>query len=63
MVAFSFKRLTVKHARLSPRRTVKVATDGEVTRMPMPLEFRVLEGRLALLKPAGARGASERVAA
>ncbi|XYJ11412.1 diacylglycerol/lipid kinase family protein [Telluria sp. B2] len=63
VVAFSFKRLTVKHARLSPRRTVKVATDGEVTRMPMPLEFRVLEGRLALLKPAGARGASERAAA
>lgn len=63
VVAFSFKRLTVKHARLSPRRTVKVATDGEVTRMPMPLEFRVLEGRLALLKPAGTRGASERVAA
>jgi len=51
LVAFSFKRLSVKHARLSPRRTVKVATDGEVTRMPMPLEFRVLEGRLALLKP------------
>ena len=63
VVAFSFKRLTVKHARLSPRRTVKVATDGEVTRMPMPLEFRVLEGRLALLKPAGQRGASERAAA
>ena len=63
VVAFSFKRLTVKHARLSPRRTVKVATDGEVTRMPMPLEFRVLEGRLALLKPAGQSGASERVAA
>ena len=63
VVAFSFKRLTVKHARLSPRRTVKVATDGEVTRMPMPLEFRVLEGRLALLKPAGQSGASERAAA
>ncbi|MEW6373406.1 MAG: diacylglycerol kinase family protein [Pseudomonadota bacterium] len=63
VVAFSFKRLTVKHARLSPRRSVKVATDGEVTRMPMPLEFRVLEGRLALLKPAGQSGASERAAA
>lgn len=62
VVAFSFKRLTVKHARLSPRRTVKVATDGEVTRMPMPLEFRVLEGRLALLKPAG-EGARTRAAA
>lgn len=54
VLAFSFKRLVVRHARLSPRRTIKVATDGEVTRMAMPLEFRVLEGRLALLKPADA---------
>ena len=52
LVAFSFKRLTVKHARLSPRRRVKVATDGEVTHMNMPLEFRVMEGRLKLLKRA-----------
>jgi len=52
VVAFSFKRLTVKHAALSPRRRIKVATDGEVTRMDMPLEFRVVEGRLMLLKPA-----------
>jgi diacylglycerol kinase family enzyme len=52
VVAFSFKRLTVKHAALSPRRRIKVATDGEVTRMRMPLEFRVVEGRLLLLKPA-----------
>lgn len=51
VVAFSFKRLTVKHAALSPRRRIKVATDGEVTRMRMPLEFRVVEERLLLLKP------------
>jgi len=51
VIAFSFKRLTVKHARLSPRRRIKVATDGEVTHMNMPLEFRVVEGRLKLLKP------------
>ena len=57
VVAFSFKRLTVKHARLSPRRRLKVATDGEVTKMEMPLTFRVVEGRLMLLKPA-ARTAS-----
>lgn len=54
VLTFSFKRLVVRHARLSPRRTIKVATDGEVTRMTMPLEFRVLEGRLALLKPPAA---------
>ncbi|WP_229508130.1 diacylglycerol kinase family protein [Massilia sp. Dwa41.01b] len=51
VVAFSFKRLRVRHAALSPRRRIKVATDGEVTRMDMPLEFRVVEGRLRLLKP------------
>jgi hypothetical protein len=28
---------------------MKVATDGEVTMMTMPLEFRVLEGRLLLM--------------
>ncbi|MGJ9420236.1 diacylglycerol/lipid kinase family protein [Massilia sp. CMS3.1] len=54
LVAFSFKRLSVKHAALSPRRRIKVATDGEVTHMRMPLEFRVVEGRLMLLKPAAA---------
>ncbi|MBD8529805.1 MULTISPECIES: diacylglycerol kinase family protein [unclassified Massilia] len=52
VIAFSFKRLTVKHAALSPRKRIKVATDGEVTHMRMPLEFRVVEGRLLLLKPA-----------
>ncbi|KQQ87847.1 diacylglycerol kinase family protein [Massilia sp. Leaf139] len=52
VIGFSFKRLTVKHARLSPRRGIKVATDGEVTRMRMPLVFQVVEGRLLLLKPA-----------
>jgi diacylglycerol kinase family enzyme len=52
VIAFSFKRLTVRHAALSPRRRIKVATDGEVTRMDMPLVFRVVEGRLMLLKPA-----------
>jgi diacylglycerol kinase family enzyme len=58
VVAFSFKRLTVRHARLSPRRRVKVATDGEVTHMNMPLEFRVVEGRLLLLKPAATPAAA-----
>ncbi len=60
VVAFAFKRLTVKHAALSPRRRIKVATDGEVTTMDMPLEFRVVEGRLKLVKPpATARNADE----
>ncbi len=67
VVAFSFKRLTVKHAALSPRRRIKVATDGEVTRMRMPLDFRVVEGRLMLLKPSAqpesAADASARAAA
>ena len=51
VLAFSLKRLTLRHAALSPRRRIKVATDGEVTHMSLPLEFRVVEGRLLLLKP------------
>ena len=58
VIAFSFKTLRVRHAALSPRRRIKVATDGEVTRMDMPLEFRVVEGRLLLLKPAAGSAAT-----
>ncbi|QOY93774.1 diacylglycerol kinase [Massilia sp. UMI-21] len=47
--AFAFKRLTVRTPALYGRKRMKVATDGEVTRMAMPLEFRVLEGRLRLM--------------
>jgi diacylglycerol kinase family enzyme len=46
---FAFKRLTVRTPAVYGRRRLKVAADGEVTRMAMPLEFRVLEGRLLLL--------------
>jgi diacylglycerol kinase family enzyme len=47
--AFAFKRLTVRTPALYGRKRMKVATDGEVTMMTMPLEFRVLEGRLLLM--------------
>jgi diacylglycerol kinase family enzyme len=43
--------MTVRAPSLSGRRRVKVAMDGEVCRLELPLEFRVLEGRLALLVP------------
>lgn len=54
LVTFSFKRMTVKPRKFYGKRRVKVATDGEVTQMNTPLEFRVLEGQLLLLKPADA---------
>ena len=47
--AFAFKRLTVRTPAVYGRKRLKVAADGEVTTMAMPLEFRVLEGRLALM--------------
>ncbi len=51
--AFRFKRIVVKPIALyGTRRRIKVATDGEVSLMRTPLEFRVLEGQLLLLKPA-----------
>jgi diacylglycerol kinase family enzyme len=55
--AFAFKRMTVRGPLLSGRRRLKVATDGEVTKMALPLRFRVLEGELHLMVPADAAGA------
>jgi len=49
--AFAFRRMTVRAPPLSGRRRLKVATDGEVCRMALPLRFEALEGRLALLVP------------
>lgn len=50
VIAFAFHRFTVTHPSRR-RRRVKIATDGEVTHMRMPLEFRVGETPLFLLKP------------
>ncbi|VXC60758.1 diacylglycerol kinase family protein [Massilia sp. 9I] len=47
--AFAFKRLTVRTPAVYGRKRMKVAADGEVEQMAMPLEFRVLEGRLLLM--------------
>jgi diacylglycerol kinase family enzyme len=62
VVAFAFKRMTVRTPRLYGRKRMKVAADGEVTKMPMPLEFRALEGQLALLVPGRSRAAVRPVA-
>ena len=53
LTTFSFKQMQVKvrRRRLSRRRQVKVALDGEVSYMDNPLEFRVMEEQLLLLKP------------
>lgn len=51
LTTFSFKQIQVKVRTLSRRRRIKVATDGEVTLMSNPLEFRVMEEQLLLLKP------------
>lgn len=57
LVTFSFRRMTVRPRKFYGKRRVKVATDGEVTQMDTPLEFRVLEGQLLLLKPGAAEPA------
>ena len=55
---FEFHHMVVK-PRLAPgRREVVVAFDGEVARMHSPIDFRVLDRPLYLLKAAGAAGAS-----
>ncbi len=50
VIGFGFRRFTVTHPS-KRRRRVKIAMDGEVMKMPMPLEFRVGETPLYLLKP------------
>jgi diacylglycerol kinase family enzyme len=51
VMAFGFRTMTVRAPRLSRRRSMKVATDGEVDRLELPLRFQVLERQLALLVP------------
>lgn len=48
---FEFEHMVVKPARLPGRRDVKVAFDGEVTRLRPPLDFRVLAQPLQLIMP------------
>ncbi len=48
---FSFRRMTVKAALPYGSRRVKVATDGEIAWLRMPLEFRVASELLRLIKP------------
>ncbi|MEQ1684526.1 MAG: diacylglycerol kinase family protein [Burkholderiaceae bacterium] len=52
VVNFSFRQLTVLRSRGFGPRRVKVATDGEVTRMNLPLVFRVSPEPLWLIRPA-----------
>ncbi|HEY1044486.1 MAG TPA: diacylglycerol kinase family protein [Telluria sp.] len=51
LVAFSFKRMTVRHRAWYRKRKVKVAIDGEVTHLAPPLVFEVIEDQLLLLVP------------
>ena len=48
---FEFRHLVVRPGFTGRRRGVKVAFDGEVTRMRAPLDFRVLDQPLYLMKP------------
>jgi diacylglycerol kinase family enzyme len=50
VISFAFDHITVTHPSKRSR-PVKIATDGEVTWMNMPLEFRVASEPLFLLKP------------
>jgi diacylglycerol kinase family enzyme len=65
VVNFPFRRLTVNARAMGPKR-IKVATDGEVLWMPLPLRFEVAPHPLMLIRPPGmaqerldARGAAQ----
>jgi diacylglycerol kinase family enzyme len=49
VTAFAFRSMTVRAPLLSGRRKIKVAADGEICQMELPLRFEALEGQLALL--------------
>lgn len=51
---FGFRRMVVSPHGRGPRRTIKVATDGEVHVLRPPLVFGIAERRLPLLVPAEA---------
>ncbi len=52
LVDFSFKHMTVRARRFGTRR-VKVATDGEIVWMQLPLTFEVAPEPLMLVRPRG----------
>jgi diacylglycerol kinase family enzyme len=57
VIRLEFDRITVARPssgslrKRSAKRGIKIATDGEVTHLPMPLTFRVSDQPLLLLKP------------
>lgn len=55
---FEFHHMVVRPGGLQAGRSVKVAFDGEVTRLQPPLDFRVLEQPLFLLQPPDAPDAA-----
>jgi diacylglycerol kinase family enzyme len=59
VVRFGFRRLTVKPRKRHRSHRFKVATDGEISWMSAPLEFRVSPEPLYLLKPDLAPGAED----
>lgn len=54
--AFEFRQITVRPALPYGRRSIKVATDGEVGRLRPPLTFRVSDTPLMLIRPDRASG-------
>jgi diacylglycerol kinase family enzyme len=48
---FAFRRLIVTRTRGTSSSQIKVATDGEICRLPLPLEFKVAPQPLRLLVP------------
>ena len=51
VVSFSFAQLTVSAPKSGRRRSMKVATDGEIAWLSLPLEFRVSPEPLMLMRP------------
>ncbi|WP_295646929.1 diacylglycerol kinase family protein [uncultured Methylibium sp.] len=59
VTSIGFRRLTVRSARPFRRRRVKVATDGEIVWLRLPLEFAVSPVSLDLIGPADSEATSD----
>ncbi|MEO7855184.1 MAG: diacylglycerol kinase family protein [Rubrivivax sp.] len=53
LVCLPFAKLTIRAARRFGRRRIKVAVDGEIVWMPLPLTFSVSPQPLMLIRPSG----------
>jgi hypothetical protein len=59
VISFAFDNIKVRLPGFYGRRRIKVAIDGEIAELGLPLEFRVAPDPLYLLKPSSEAGRND----